>query len=370
MVAESLIISSEVTGFISFAITILTLLGVYRDLISTLRSADVHIPIILANLRQEILFEKAFISRNLKYADEFHVFPRRLCYVKQPNGQKERTKRAFSMLMDATIKDLWIQFKTLERPFLIRNPMRAEEVRKGDYWDEKDLEEQPKTGSRRRGKIQVRNAEADIRERGKRFYRTDLAHRWIWWQSKGDVDNLMSQVQRVQMRRMERDLFETDELVKRLIRRDGAGSEFGSRSGNSSSSDGGGPRRRNVAGVGVVRSRAGSRAASRAGSVRSVRMPSRRGTTAGRTVREVEEREFVTRPAASPPLTQQSEMEASNTGRRRERRAESRVEYEVLRPGSVYVDVADRPRRTSTYEEDSRGAERRRSYSRERERER
>ena len=252
------------------------------------------------------------------------------------------------MLLNATIKDLWVEFKNVERPFLIRNPLRAEEVAKGDYWGESDLEEKPGLSARmRRGrgkKQRSKDVEDGIRMTGKQYYRTDLAHRWIWWHSKSDVERLADQVQRVQMRRIERDLYETDELVKRLVRRGGDvdGESVGSGSGSSSGSDGGG-RRRSVAGVGVVRSRAGSRA----GSVRSVRMPpSRRGSTIGRNTREVEEREIVRRSAPSPRPIRQSDMEPPNTGRRRDRR-DSRVEYEVLRPGSVFLD-------------------RRRSYSRER----
>lgn len=204
----------------------------------------------------------------------------------------------------------------------------------------------------------VKDVEQGINGVGEQNYRTDLAHRLIWWQSKGDVERLADQVQRIQIRRMERDLYETDELVKRLTRGGGGGGGHGwvSGSGSSSGSDGGGKR------GGPVR----SRVASRAGSVRSVRMPSRRGSVVGRNVREVEEREIVRRRPPSPASIRQAEMEASNTGRRRDRRAESTVEYEVLRPGSVYVDVADGPRRTSGYDQDRRGEQSRRSYSRQR----
>ena len=363
MVAEGLLIASYTISFISFSITLLTLAGVYRDLISSLRSADTRIPIILANLRQEILFEKAFISSRLKDGDEFRVFPRRLCYVRGPDGRRKgttRTRRAFALLLNATIKDLWVEFRSVERPFLIRNPMRAEEVRKGDFWGESDLDDEKPSG---RKKNRLRLAEEGIKQAGKQYYRTDLAHRWIWWRSKGDVERLADQVQRVQIRRMERDLYEADELVKRLVRRNGGLNEGrGSPSGSSSGSDGRGGERRSVAGLGVVRSDMGSRA----GSVRSVRMPpSRRGSMVGRNVREVEEREFVRRPARSPAPTRQSEMEASNTGRRRERR-ESGVEYEVLRSGRTYVDVGDLRRRSQGYEDDVRPLERRRSYSRDR----
>lgn len=279
--------------------------------------------------------------------------------MRGPDGRREgtRTRKAFALLLNATIKDLWVEFRNVQRPFLIRNPLRAEEVGKGDYWGKSDLDEKPS------GKNRLKQAEEGIKQAGKQYYRPDLAHRWIWWQSKGDVERLADQVQRVQIRRMKRDLYEADELVKGLVRRDGGVNEgSGSLSGSSSGSDGRGGRRRAVAGVGVVRSRTGSRA----GSVSSMRMPlSRRGSMVGRNVREVEEREFARRSARSPAPTRKSEMEASNTGRRRER-SESGVEYEVLRPGRMYVDVGDRRRRSQGYEDDRRPVERRRSYSRDR----
>ena len=79
----------------------------------------------------------------------------------------------------------------------------------------------------REEKNRLKQAEEGIKQAGKQYYRTDLAHRWIWWQSKGDVERRSDQVQRVQIRRMERDLYEADELVKRFVRRDG-GVEDGS----------------------------------------------------------------------------------------------------------------------------------------------
>jgi hypothetical protein len=48
-----------------------------------------------------------------------------------------------------TIKGLWVEFKNLERPFLVASGRRAEEIRKGDYWGESDVEE--KAGERIEG---------------------------------------------------------------------------------------------------------------------------------------------------------------------------------------------------------------------------
>ena len=128
----------------------------------------------------------------------------------------------------------------------------------------------------------------------------------------------MDQVQRIQVRRIERDVFETDELVKRCLDRlegcGGGGARSGSRSPGSGGG-GGGVRRRSV------RSRPGS-----------VRIPSRRGSAASGHFREVEEREIVRR---------HQDGEASNTGRRRERSARPRYEYEIVQPGRIFVDIDD-----------------------------
>ena len=403
--------TSYVLGYISFIITVLTVLGVYRDLLSTLRNAGIQIPIMLGNLRQEILTEKFFLRYRIKHGDEYGVFPRELARGYVPAGPKRgrragrggRTERKaergdarkmYSELLEATIKDLWIEFKNLERPFLIPSGLRAKAVEKGDYWDEKDIEAGgggvggggkqiefdvdadnkmfPPSGRQSRRRMEhYKEAEDAIARQGARYYQTGLGHRWIWWQSKGSVQRLLDQVQRIQIRRIERDLFETDELVKRLVRMGGGGGGVGegsgSGSGSSSGSDGRGPRSRK-SGV-VVRSRPGS-VVSRPGSIRSVRMPSRGGSVSGRTVRAVDEREVIRRPARSPPRpVRRSDVEESNTARRRERRSEPRVEYEVLRPrgGVVYVDDDRGPsRRTRVYsDDDDRNVQRRRSYSRE-----
>jgi hypothetical protein len=199
-------------------------------------------------------------------------------------------------------------------------------------------------------------------ERG--HYQTDLTHRFIWWQSKGDVDRLMAEVQRVQIRRIERDVFECDELMKRLVRHMDGGN-YGGHSGSGSESDDRGPRggggvsrrgSRKSGGEGgggrtvyesreteairvPARSRAGSvRAVSRAGSVSRVRpiSPPRRRSPRLRETNEA---------STTSPVEQRS----SNTARRRaarDSRAGDSYDIEVVRAGrdgTYNIDV-DRPR--------------------------
>ena len=84
------------------------------------------------------------------------------------------------MLLQSTIEKIWQEFRNVERPFLIKNPIRAEQVQKGDYWGESDLDE--KARSKATGaKDRVNMAEAGLPSDPQlRYYRTDLAHRFIW----------------------------------------------------------------------------------------------------------------------------------------------------------------------------------------------
>ena len=56
-------------------------------------------------------------------------------------------------LLHRTIKQLWIEFKNLERPFLVADGRRAEKIRKGDYWGDSDVEE--KAGARADGRLEI-----------------------------------------------------------------------------------------------------------------------------------------------------------------------------------------------------------------------
>ena len=360
---ETLVWASEVIGFISFGITLLTLLGVYRDLISTIRNAPTQITLQLGNLRQEIEAERLVLRKRCREGDEFNVF--------RPSGRlrsksRKRTNEVVHLLMK-TMDKLWLEFKTVERPFLIKSGRRAEAVKRGDFWGESDIDEKiearlpgtPKEGraGKRTNVMGMEEANVGLDER---YYRTDLTHRFIWWQSKGNADSLAEQVQRVQIRRIERDVFECDELMKRLIRKMDSGGDGGgwgsgsetddpgprggggiSRRGSKKSVDGRGKRMYDSRETEIIRvpakSRAGSlRESSHARSisrVRSISPPRRRSPRL---------RERTEESTASPV-----EQRPSNTARRRAAR-DSRVgdthEHEVVRPGrdgTYTIDVSN-----------------------------
>lgn len=307
-----------------------------------MRTAPSSIPVALGNLRQEIEAERLFLQYRLQQeVDPYSVFPK----SRRKHGRRKR--REVAQLLSLTISDLWIEFKNLERPFLIRNPRRAEEVRSGDFWGESDLDDEKSRARRGRDresekppvgadekKISNRMgmAEAGLSSDQTRYYNTDLVHRFIWWQSKSSVENMLQQVQRIQIRRIERDAFETDELVKRCLKVLSArGRERSGSRGGGSSSSGSGPGSDGRGG------RAGTRRRGVRSSAGSVRVQSRRPSNAGSRFREE-----VVRTARRENGTAMRDTEASNTGRQRERTPGPRYEYEVVQPGRIYVDTEDR----------------------------
>jgi hypothetical protein len=148
--------------------------GVYRDLISTMRHADTMIPITLGNLRQELEEERALLRQRCREADQYNVFP--------SLRRRRRKQQEVAQLLSVTINKLWIEFKNAERPFLIRNPVRAEKVQQGGYWSEGDLAEKPGSMKSRWAK---RDALAEAEDglppvEQSHYYRTDVVHRFIW----------------------------------------------------------------------------------------------------------------------------------------------------------------------------------------------
>ncbi|KIW21541.1 hypothetical protein PV08_02121 [Exophiala spinifera] len=293
-----------------------------------MRNADTLIPIMLGNLRQEIQAEQALLRQRAREGDPYSVFS---------NGRRRRSRRKareVTELLETTLNGMWQQFRNIERPFLIRNPVRAEEVQRGDWWGESDVEEKPyakPSSNEKQTTNRIGMVEAGLAPGTERYYRTDLVHRFIWWQSQSSVVSMLNQVQRLQIRRIERDTFEADELVKRclaILDRRGGGGTCRKRGGSSSGSDD-----RRGGGGGGLASRRGSMA-SRPGSVRAFK---RRADGGGARVRELEQKEVVRR--KPEPETVSRAADASNTARRRS--SQPRFDYEVVQPGRIYVDVED-----------------------------
>jgi hypothetical protein len=84
----------------------------------------------------------------------------------------------------------------------------------------------------------VRGAiESRVGTDGRSYCLTDLSRQFIWWQYKDDAFKLADNVQRIQTRRIKRDMLEVKELVRRCLEPlsggDAGGDEGGSDNGSS-----------------------------------------------------------------------------------------------------------------------------------------
>lgn len=142
-----------------------------------MRNADSTIPIMLGNLRQEIEAERVLLRYRIREGDRYSVFP-------NSRRKRKRKQHEVAQLLDTTIRNLWQDFKNIERPFLIKNPFRAEQVQRGDYWGESDVDEKPSAKPTAPDEKRVRDgldmAEAGLSSDQQRYYRTDLVYRFIW----------------------------------------------------------------------------------------------------------------------------------------------------------------------------------------------
>ncbi|KAK6375055.1 hypothetical protein LTR64_003172 [Lithohypha guttulata] len=357
-------IASITTGFISFFFTILTWLGVYVGLLKTLRSAPKDIPLTLSNLRQEIQSERAMLRERLKEGDRYHVFPGR---------QMRRVGKNESHvgLLDTTLKQTWKNFRELEKAFITQghgvdgDEDVEGEVRSNDgnsqfsdverkYEGEKSghASSLPPATRRARDRARMRRRESHVTNRmgmweaglsldRTTYYNTDLWHRVVWWWRRDDINSLNESVQRLQIRRIEWDMLETNALVRRGLAMIGSMSgedpyhDCGERKGPQGKGPNGGSSVRTRRSQGVSRNgRAGNRS----------RELSRNG------FREIYEKEIrrtrrrsASASSESPSPTQTPSPMAkvagsitrtrSQAGPRRQSRALSVVEYEVVNPG-------------------------------------
>lgn len=396
MVSAGVTLASVTTGWISFALTILTWLGVYISLLKTFRSAPRAIPISLGNLRQEIQSERSMLRQRLKEGDRYHVFHGR--QMKSVGTAKSHIK-----LVDETLRITWKEFRDLEKRFIVKNGAGGDVEDADAKTEESDFEERVSVNgnygkyyekdlartSRARGGAEggrsrrlarkdshIQSAlglnRAGLSIDGQTYYNTNISHRFKWWWLQSDVQDLSNRVQRIQLRRIQHDEWESNQLVKRGL------TILGAMSGEDPYFDcgeGKGPQGGGGGGAGGVKRRRSHKSAksSRAGSRRmsmnfggngngNGSQRSRNVSRSGDAVREIYEKEIrrVKRKSDSegsatsrsssrappPPVSPKPAKVAGSTvsmSRRadsvRRSRAPSVVEYEVVNPGRMWVDV-------------------------------
>ncbi|KAH8753539.1 hypothetical protein F5883DRAFT_621082 [Diaporthe sp. PMI_573] len=220
---------------------ILNLLALYANFLGTVRSAPVEIRDALGNLRAQLLEEREALrqqtrelrNRKAQMRSQRPLHPAHAGRARSSsrNGLSPRASsgnlrggQTYALsyseqtlgLHYQTVRDLWRQFKSLERPFLIRSGSRSEAVRNADAWAEKEFNIDEKTI--REDDVEMHGDTVGFAD-WSAVYRCDFSHRFIWWQTKSDVVKLADEVQRVMLRRMEREVTCMRMMLKQL--RDG-----------------------------------------------------------------------------------------------------------------------------------------------------
>ncbi|TQN69076.1 hypothetical protein CSHISOI_06401 [Colletotrichum shisoi] len=210
---------SFITGILSFGLTVLNLIALYANFVTTIRSAPTDIRDSLGNLRQQLCEEREALRHQTKEIRAQGKLRHRIVNVGGKLANRE-ARRALSYaeqtlpLHYITLRDLWRTFKDIERPFLVASGHRAEAIHNGAAWVEGDLDEKVRTDFERHGEA-VSFADWSA------LYKCDFAHRFIWWQVKDDVRRLSDEVGRIMARRTEREVTYIRIMVKQIFQSDG-----------------------------------------------------------------------------------------------------------------------------------------------------
>ncbi|WYZ45898.1 hypothetical protein EsH8_IX_000123 [Colletotrichum jinshuiense] len=210
---------SFITGILSFGLTILNLIALYANFVATIRSAPSEIRDTLGNLRQQLCEEREALRHQTREIRTKSKLRQHIIHMSDKvAGDEARKALAYAEqtlpLHYLTLRDLWRNFKELERPFLVASGHRAEAIHNGAAWGETDLDEKVRADFERHGES---GSFADWSA----LYKCDFAHRFIWWQVKEDVIKLSNEVMRIMARRTEREVTYIRMMVKQIFQGDG-----------------------------------------------------------------------------------------------------------------------------------------------------
>jgi len=276
-------------------------------------------------------------------------------------------------LLETTIKATWKQFRALEKQFIIPSgsgdvedvrsddaASEASDMEKGNSWQDEKADGGPRVRDGRK----MRRRDSHITDRmgmwkaglsidKRTYYSTGMKARYLWWWRRDDIRGMQQRLAGLQIRRIEWEVYETSALVKRGLSMLGGMSGEDPLYGCGEDIPNGGPRGNGGGDTGKVRKRRSHRARSQPQSV-TVGRRSRDRSLPKYGVREVYEREIrrVRSPtegspsrshSASPsPPARVAGSTVSRGGQRQTRsRTPSVVEYEIVNPGRVWVDVED-----------------------------
>lgn len=164
--------ASSIIGIISFLFTLSIFFNTFAQAWDTVLGAPVQITDYLGNLREELYEEKEALKRARA----------------RPHGYRLK-------ILDDSVKDILREFRRIERPFLPSG-------RRGSKRGRAKASASASGGE----KGVAEEEEEDFKAKAPGFYVCDWRHRVIWLQTKSAAVRLATVLDRLQTRRIEREL--------------------------------------------------------------------------------------------------------------------------------------------------------------------
>ncbi|KAK8067675.1 hypothetical protein PG996_006787 [Apiospora saccharicola] len=218
---DSLDLADFILGAFGAALTLLNLIALYADMVATIRQAPKQMREAFGNVRQQLSEEREALTHQMRQSrltqEQQHKLraaaKRHETATAAANGENggdgngngagaggggvvllPLTYTDETLLLHYnTLKNLWVQFKELERPFLLPLDELWGHGHKKSHYDHKHEFLGPE----------------DLES----LYQCSFVHRFIWWRTKPDVKRLGEKVVKIMLRRMEREVTQTRLMV-------------------------------------------------------------------------------------------------------------------------------------------------------------
>ncbi|KAK7946325.1 uncharacterized protein PG986_010646 [Apiospora aurea] len=234
---DSLELTDFLLGAFGAALTLLNLIALYADMVATIRQAPKQMREAFGNVRQQLSEEREALTHQMRQS--------RLTQEQQRKLHEAASKRDIAngsgngggvvllpltytdetlLLHYNTLKNLWVQFKELEQPFLL--PLdevhlaesAAYQLDRDDSWNTEHfraarLDPPHKSHGTKKTKNYDHKHEFLGPEALESLYQCSFVHRFIWWRTKPDVKRLGEKVVKIMLRRMEREVTQTRLMV-------------------------------------------------------------------------------------------------------------------------------------------------------------
>ncbi|KAK7972581.1 hypothetical protein PG988_006715 [Apiospora saccharicola] len=243
---DSLDLADFILGAFGAALTLLNLIALYADMVATIRQAPKQMREAFGNVRQQLSEEREALTHQMRQSrltqEQQHKLraaaKRHETATAAANGENggdgngngagaggggvvllPLTYTDETLLLHYnTLKNLWVQFKELERPFLL--PLdevhlaesAAYQLDRDDSWNTENF--RASSGGHGHKKSHYDHKHEFLGpEDLESLYQCSFVHRFIWWRTKPDVKRLGEKVVKIMLRRMEREVTQTRLMV-------------------------------------------------------------------------------------------------------------------------------------------------------------